>query len=180
MQGTADPPAAWLCELKGHSVNVTALDSNSDVEEENVTVCDKQPTVSLPIKDSSSSAYSQKGNISAERETALRAQRIWKLCLSETLKYELWLSLGSVEYNFQTLWHYIAEHQSDLSSFELKMEARLQSLCIYHADLYSDIRFNEIGFALIKSLVVGQWRKPPALNTFFGFLSPQHFSVSKM
>jgi len=75
MQGTADPPAAWLCELKGHSVNVTALDSYSDVEEENVTVCDKQPTVSptvsLPIKDSRASAYSQKGNISDQRETAL-------------------------------------------------------------------------------------------------------------
>jgi ubiquitin C-terminal hydrolase len=150
MQGTG---AAWLCELKGHSVNVTALDSSSssDVEEENVTVFDKQPTVSLPIKDSKASAYSQKGNISEERETALRAQRIWKPCLSETLKYELWLSLESVEYNYQTLWHYIAEHQSDLSSFESKMEARLQSLCHYHADLYRDTKFIEIGTTLIKS-----------------------------
>jgi hypothetical protein len=153
MQGTA---AAWLCELKGHSVNVTALDSYSDAEEEVVTVCDKQPTVSLPIKDSRGSAYSQKGNVSEERETALRPQRTWKLCLSEILKYELWLSLESAEYDYQTLWHYIAEHQSDLSSFESKMEARLQSLCLYHADLYRDIRFNEIGTTLIKCAKVIQ------------------------
>jgi hypothetical protein len=151
MQGTAYPPAAWLCELKGNSVNVTALDSGSYVEEESVTFCDKQPTVSLPTKDSRALVNSHKGNISELRETALRSQRIWKPCLTETLKYELWLSLECVDYNFQTLWHYIAEHQSNLSSFESKMEARLQSLCYYHADLYRDTRFNEIGQTLIKS-----------------------------
>jgi hypothetical protein len=117
MQGTAYPPAAWLCELKGNSVNVTALDSGSYVEEESVTFCDKQPTVSLPTKDSRALVNSHKGNISELRETALRSQRIWKPCLTETLKYELWLSLECVDYNFQTLWHYIAEHQSNLSSF---------------------------------------------------------------
>ena len=146
MQGTAN--TAWLCVFPKHSVNVTALDSF--VEEESITVCDKETTVDLRTNDSMVLANSQKGIVSErERVTPLRPQRNWKPCLSDELKHELWLSLVSVEYNFQTLWHYIAEHQSDLLSFESKMEARLQSLFLYHADLYRDNRFSEIGAMLI-------------------------------
>ena len=70
--------------------------------------------------------------------------------LSDVLKHELWLSVTSaVEFNVQTLWYYIKAEGSDAASFALKMETRLKSLCLYHADLYSDSRFNELGSRLI-------------------------------
>jgi ubiquitin C-terminal hydrolase len=148
MQGTAN--TAWSCESKGHFVNVTALDSDSNVEaEDSVTCCDPKPLnleKGLGSQNIAISVGCKRKKSAYSNPEPGRSQRPH---LSPVLKHELWLSFSSLEYNIQALWDYVRRDGSDLKSFEVKMEARLKSLCWYHADLYNDPRFNAIGSRLI-------------------------------
>ena len=148
MQGTG----AWLCDSKGRTVRVTAL-SRGSVEQESVTleVCENPTGNNLSTKASGSDHDASRIGVKRKTPSFSNPQsgRFQKPYLVSVLKHELWLSLSSLEYNIQTLWHFLTTDGSDVKSFELKMEARLKSLCHYHADLYGDPRFNDIGSRLI-------------------------------
>ena len=145
MQGSEK--TAWLGGNGVTNVTVTALTSDCMHEDD----CDSEPE--SHIRASVAQAPSPVTKKTARPVSAFKPNQILKhthLYLPHVLKQELWLSLTSVEYNFQTLWNYLKKNGSDTQSFEKKMEARLRSLCMYHADLYSDPRFNDIGSRLIQ------------------------------
>ena len=144
MQGTGE----WLCQQSDASLKVIALSSESASTDEGTVL-----TSEKRIKDDDG-LHSGKDKLRPRPKRVknfhIPSQRVvYHQTLSDVLKHELWLSLQSVEFNVQTLWNYIKAKESDEASFALKMETRLKSLCLYHADLYCDSRFNEIGSKLI-------------------------------
>ena len=149
MQGNGE----WTCEQSRCLLKVIALSSESaSCQEENPNLAGiPSNRLVLGSGQAGSSTTSQAPRPKKSRTSDQRVQG--QQCnkdLSTALIHELWLSLSAVEYNIQTLWNYLKSNGSDTHSFELKMEQRLMTLCTYHADLYQDSRFNDIGLRLIK------------------------------
>jgi hypothetical protein len=148
MQGIGE----WICAQKGSSLKVIALSSESALTDDGTVPTPEKRTLAQDFVDGSPPGKSQsrlrpkKGrtiHISNERV-------VYHQALTDVLKHELWLSVtSSFEFNVETLWCYIKAEGSDVASFASKMETRLKSLLFYHADLYRDSRFNEIGSRLI-------------------------------
>ena len=149
MQG--NEKTAWLVESQGFmSVTVTALASDFMNEDDDCPQSEAKVAADV-------CASTVPETLSVQNKPEKRPRRAsstpcvdkgWTPILSEMLKYELWLSLQSFDYN--SLWHYIHADGSDIPSFVVRMELRLKSLCCYHADLYRDRRFNELGSRLIE------------------------------
>ncbi len=146
MQGNGE----WTCEQRGCLLKVVALESSESAscEEKNSNPGIPSKRLELVSEQASSSTTSRAPRRKKFR-TSVQGQQYNKY-LSTALIHELWLSLSTFEFNIQTLWNHLQTNGSDTHSFELKMEARLISLCTYHADFYQDTRFHDIGSRLIQ------------------------------